>query len=321
MLEIGTRVYHKSKRANGIIIDIDNTKQRDKYKVKFFWAKYCDIPHGKWIKTSRPERKWMFASADQLIEYPFLTEGNSLGFMGKRSLDVLIRNVCEIRKTRRYDDIAINYGAGMPRFPKRLVVNGKLVYNKFTQCRILGEDLAPQVAERPPESEGWIAKPFMSLGGRNIYRIGERVFNPSTHYAQREFKKIREFRTHCFMWNDNPVPFIQEKKIDNRNQLCWNKKQGGRFWYPYQEGLTHNHELDLSLVDREIMTKMSVEALKKLKYDFGGLDFGMDVNGNFKIFEVNSRMGLREMSFFTYKQMFNKLRGINIDAYKAARWV
>ena len=68
------------------------------------------------------------------------------------------------------------------------------------------------------------------------------------------------------------------------------------------------------------MTKMAVEALKKLRYDFGGIDFGMDANGKFTIFEVNSRMGLLEQSLYTYKKVFHALRTLNIAGYRRERW-
>jgi glutathione synthase/RimK-type ligase-like ATP-grasp enzyme len=70
----------------------------------------------------------------------------------------------------------------------------------------------------------------------------------------------------------------------------------------------------------DMLEKASVQALKKLKYDFGGLDFGMDKFGNLKIFEVNSRMGLLEQTLYTYKRVFTALRTLDINRYKRERW-
>ena len=159
------------------------------------------------------------------------------------------------------------------------------------------------------------------MGGKNIHELKNVTFNPQTHYLQRKFNKVREFRVHCFLWMDNKVPLIQEKFIDNPDQLCWNKKQGGEFKFVYQE---LNEVPDARLLtegNRLIMEDMSIKALKLLKYDFGGVDIGMDSEGNFKIFEVNSRMGVKEQSLFTYKRVFNALRTLNLERYKEERWV
>ena len=161
------------------------------------------------------------------------------------------------------------------------------------------------------------------MGGKNIalYSDARLDVGARTHYFQRKFNKVREFRVHCFLWMDNPVPLIQEKFIENTNQLCWNKKQGGDFKFVYQE---LNEVPDANLLTEEnrfIMEDMSIKALKLLKYDFGGVDIGMDAEGNFKIFEVNSRMGVKEQSLFTYKRVFNALRTLNLDDYRSRRWV
>jgi hypothetical protein len=105
--------------------------------------------------------------------------------------------------------------------------------------------------------------------------------------------------------------------ITDRSQLCWNKKQGGTFHYPYSPRSGRD---DLEPELRERISDMAIEATKRLKYDFGGIDLALDEDGELWIFEVNSRMGLREMSFATYKPILWELYNIDIDDYKATRW-
>jgi hypothetical protein len=325
---MSTVVFHKGVLANGYI-SATNPDKENPYKVTFYWAKYCDVLHGKWRGTNRPDRKWQWCSHDSLIPLPLVRHRpNKVSSIGGRSLDRLIRNVCELPRRRRGDgsDIVICYGQSNHRVWEGLLcLNRHLIMDKGEQMAILGEDLAPYSTwQRPDTHEGWIIKPKISMGGRGIRRMEEGEKAAPHEYYQKEFDKIREFRAHCFLWNeDNPVPFIQEKVIDEKEQLCWNKKQGGRFWYVYQDGRDPEdmrRSDRMSKATRDMITKMSVEALKKLNYDFGGLDFGMDKFGNLKIFEVNSRMGLLEQSLFTYRQMFDKLYNLNIEDYKERRW-
>jgi hypothetical protein len=248
--------------------------------------------------------------------------------IGNRSLDRLYRDVCEIPRRRRHDgsDIVIVYGQGNHNINGEvpLVLNERLVYNKYTQMQIMGDGLVNYSQHREPEGDlsNWIIKPENSMGGRNIRSAKGSKANYGEYY-QKKFDKVREYRAHVFLWNDEPVPFIQEKICQNPGQLCWNKKQGGSFRYLYQQGRPKEDMKwgnNLSLATKKMITKMSVAACKKLNYDLGGVDLGMDKMGNMTIFEVNSRMGLREQSLFSYKNVFNKLRNLNIDKYKAERW-
>jgi hypothetical protein len=175
-----------------------------------------------------------------------------------------------------------------------------------------------------PNQVEWVIKPTVSIGGRDIrpYADGDRA--AANEYYQMKFDKVREFRVHCFLWMDKPVQMIMEKFVDDTSQLCWNKKQGATWKFFYQDGLNvqgleYGVPFEQDLYD-DIEIR-SVEALRKLKYDFGGIDFGLDAAGNLKIFEVNSRMGLKEQSLFTYKRCFDMLRKININDYKRNRWL
>ena len=336
-MKIGSRVYHTGIKANGIIVDIDETMKKDKLKVQFFWAKYCDVPHGKWRGNRRPNRKWVMTREDSLVETDWTPGPNNIGLTGKRSLETLIRNVCEITRYATVKgrhlpihNIAINYGGGTRMVHRNtFIINANPIWNKFTQCQIMG-DLVPDVLDpngihndiNPNE---WIIKPMKSIGGKDIRPVMNADNRQDAaqygEYYQRMFDKVREFRVHVFLWMDNPVSLIQEKVIKYRDQLCWNKKQGGKFRYIYQDGLMDGKYQDAISYDlREKISAVSIEACKKLKYDFGGVDIGMDQDGNLKIFEVNSRMGLREQSLFTYKRMFQALRHLDIPTYREERF-
>ena len=242
-------------------------------------------------------------------------------------MDRLIRLVCEVDVRQVHDNhnIVIVYGQSYHHIiDVPLVINNNIMINKYKQVVQLGEDLAPlSTTSRPPTDETWIIKPQMSIGGRDIRPLQDGGAGLGEYY-QKRFDKVREFRVHCFLWMDKPVQLIMEKFVDDTSQLCWNKKQGAKWEFFYQDGLDVQ-ELEYGLpFDLDLYNDIgirSVKALKKLNYDFGGIDFGLDAEGNLKIFEVNSRMGLREQSLFTYKRCFDALRRININEYKRERWL
>lgn len=326
------RVYSKSIQANGEIIGVD----AGYFKVRFFWAAYCrhhNLNEDNYIYRKKmrvngiPEhqRKWAWCSKEDLVPgvYPF--DGpNSIGLVNKRVTDKRLHTVCEIPYMDHYTDIAIRYGGNLNYIPVKLCINEKIVLDKFEQMQLLGEELANRSTHVAPDARdlhNWIVKPHRSYGGKNIKSCenGARV-RPGLDYYQKKFNKVREFRAHAFLWNDGILPFIQEKVIHDKNQLCWNKKQGGSFRYIYQPGLDYGdfiNTIDRDTVDR--MREMSKEALKRLHYDSGGIDFGMDGEGNLKIFEVNSAMGLRERSLWTYKNAFWELATLDINDYKQKR--
>ena len=332
MLKVGTTVYHKSLNANGTIIEIDDNKQRDKYKVKFLWGKYAagSIRHGDYTRIGK-NTLWQWceeANLHEIGQHPDErlppTQLNKVTTFGGRSLDKLLRSMIQFPRRRLNDgsNIILNYGTWQHvqrTHPRILVLNRQLITNKYEQMKILGEDLTSHSTRSvPPDLSNYIVKPMMSIGGRGICRATEQGHLGMSQYYQKLFPKVREFRVHCFLWLDNEVPLIQEKKIADTTQLCWNKKQGGQFYYPYQEGIL-DESSEISKADKGIMKKMAIEALRKLRYDFGGIDFGMDAMGKFKIFEVNSRMGLREKSFANYIPTMWALKTLNINAYKNKR--
>jgi hypothetical protein len=247
---------------------------------------------------------------------------NYVSMIGGRSMETLIRNVCEIPRRVKGDnsDIVINYGITNHSVPNSIfMVNRNIVINKLMQVHTMGHDLAlPSSRTRDDFEYPVIIKPFRSIGGTGIREDDGQPLGDEEYY-QFKFPKIREFRVHCFLWMDQPVTYIQEKVIEDKNQLTWNKKQGGKFRYAYQPAIGGKYEGTIGFGHRLRMADMSISALKKLRMDFGGIDIAMDKDENFKIFEVNSRMGLRERSLFTYKEAFTALRTLSIDEYKQKR--
>jgi len=315
-MQTGDRVYDKEHNANGYIIESGSQMS----KVQYFWAKYSRLfpPRRIWQKATPDKQAWV--NNTSLILTPKPIGHNKVTMFGTRSLDKLIRLICEIPYRRQGDesDIIIHYGNGHSYAGDALVINSNPIWNKYKQCNLLG-NLAPKVLNDPRDGmdgNDWIVKPFQSIGGHGIANWDG--MNHHGKYLQKKVTKVREFRAHCFLWANPKVPLIQEKMISDRDQLCWNKKQGSTFHYPHQIPDLGRNNLEPELVER--ITNMSIEALKKLKYDFGGIDFGLDDNGELFIFEVNSRMGLREMSFATYKNIMWQLYDLDIDDYKANRW-
>jgi hypothetical protein len=312
-MQVGDRVYYQDAIGNGIIVE----EKDDQLKVEFLWGKYMHrfSPRKIWQRREADKSLWLYENDLTLTPRP-TQKINSVGFGGSRSLDKLVQLISEIPQAQYGHDITINYGSGVP-VGSQLSINLHPVYNKLEQCQLMG-DLTPPSQDIPCDAMGddWIVKPYNSIGGRGIEEWdGE---NHHGKYLQQKINKVREFRVHCFLWADPMVPLIQEKMIDDRNQLCWNKKQGGRFHYLHMPLIPCQKQLDTPLINQ--MTIMAIDALKRLKYDFGGIDFGLDDEGKLWIFEVNSRMGLREMSLATYKQMFWQLHNLDIKRYKAERW-
>lgn len=332
-MKVGDRVYHRKIKANGFIEEIDDTKAKDKYKVRFFWGRHApDIPHGHW--SGDPEYKWMYCASKNLQVQKVYTHGkgqNKVTIIGGRSLDKLIRKVCEIGRRRPNDgsDIIINYGMSNHSVSRSIpMINRKLISNKWHQCEIM-VDCTPEIqlltdrwmAENAEHLHEYIVKPYYSIGGRDIMPVVDipnRITGQS-HYIQRRINKVREFRAHVFLWADDAVPLIQEKFIEDTSQLCWNKKQGSEFRCPWQPivGRQKLGRENLTLLTN--IKQLAVDACKKLHYDMGGVDIGLDDKGNLFVFEINSRMGLREQSFITYKDAFWQLMGLDIKRYMKER--
>jgi hypothetical protein len=114
--------------------------------------------------------------------------------------------------------------------------------------------------------EHCIAKPFYSLGGRDIFRVENLAdVNPDTHYLQEEVTNRRyEMRVHAFAWIDEQQWLFQKRVHDDGDEvLAWNHHNGGRF-------ITIEDPHD-ALHDR---IRASVKVImKRLGYQFGAVDF------------------------------------------------
>jgi hypothetical protein len=328
MFKVGDRVYDKAINANGYVVDT-RTGLRP-VKVQYFWAMFSKFTMG-WPERTRSQwhtetpDKVRWADEEELVSTPMPDSiTNTVGMFGKRILNKRIRLIAEIERYRYGDfcDIVIRYGKRPDGYRTeglvKLILNHNLTINKWDQCCLLG-DLAPAVEAYPDDSmegQDWIVKPMYSVGGKGIENWNG--YNHEGKYLQRRINKTREFRAHVYLWAKDQVPLIQEKIIDDRSQLCWNMKQGGKFHYMHEPAIGKEN-LDADLVQG--IKDISTRALKKLKYDMGGVDLCMDEDGKLWILEVNSYWGQREMTLASTKMTFNELRHIDIDSYVRDRWV
>lgn len=315
MLSIGDRVYHKGAAGNGVIVTINNDYSRDKYGILFFWKKYKKMQlHN--LNGFLDNNMGVWASRDKIIKTPLSNNRNHrVAIPGGKSLDKLIRKICELPRNTLNSGVAINYGTYRNALYDVFTINRNLMSNKYEQCmNMLGQGIDAPKTELSPFSS-CIQKPFYSIGGKNIneYREGDIRYG----YFQEKVNKRREFRAHVFLWGNTQVPLIQEKTVDDISQLTWNKKTGGKFTTVYQNH-TNKQLINNDLIRR--ISTLSVAATKSIKYDMGGVDLALDSENNLYVFEINSRMGLRERSFITYKQLFWELYNLNVDEYKNNRY-
>jgi len=327
MFKLGDAVWHKEYKANGFVVEDD--PYGESVRIMFPWAKHCKkIPYGRYRGFKYPERKWCWATPDEISNIPrfnlFDNHRNKVSVVGGNFLDNLIRAQTNFprRKPNDGSDIILAYGIGNTRCPNNiLVLNRNIVTNKFQQQQLLGPDIGLMSINNGhvQMKERWIIKPIHSIGGKGIREAKNSHINYREYY-QEKFPKVREFRAHVFLWCDDPLACIQEKKIDNKDQLCWNEKQGSTFFSPYapEHRWFKLEREDPGLSER--IRDLSIRALKAIKYDFGGIDIGMDAKGNLKIFEVNSRMGFKERTARVYKRVFWDLLDLDINKYKKERW-
>lgn len=319
-MNINDRVYHKGIFGNGIV-----KAKREGFQsnigVEFFWLKYKPNVTFHNLGGALQKNSGLWCEERNLVLTPKPRVGpNKVTISGKRSLERLIRNITEIPRRVRGDNsnIVINYGVtshGITR--NTFCLNRHLILNKYEQCLAFARDglSVPEISIRKIPNA--IRKPFFSFGGFGIEE-GENLRATRNTYFQKKVNKDREFRAHIFLWNNNKMPFVQEKVVQDKTKLCWNKHQGGEFKLVYSE-ITGVQDIPTELLEQ--IKVQAVGAVKALQLDFGGVDLALDTEGKIYLFEVNTRCGLKEKSLVVYKTMFWKLHRLNIERYKQQRWL
>lgn len=171
-----------------------------------------------------------------------------------------------------------NYIARFPRVAGLPTINSHQFGNKFQCVRaaslMRGAPIAPKSFTKQEAREGdwinpekkYIAKPFYSLGGRDINRI-ENIddVNGRTHYIQEEITNRRyELRCHAAAWI-SPKKWLFQKRVHEGGEdvLAWNHHNGGRF-------VTVENPVE-PLFDRVRITV--IELMRLFNYGFGAADF------------------------------------------------
>lgn len=325
MYQIGDRIYHKRQNANGIVVGFRGlhhdrpNEYVDYIGVKFLWARMSPSYHNL-IKPRMDagEDVHLWTRDEELVLTPKPELSKNVTMFGRVGFKKRLRAVCEIDRQYhnrfRNTDILFGYGklkdSTVDSIPDSVLVKNKHVGgSKYDHC-LKFSDLAPEVCWRQGQVSNpseWVIKPYYSYGGYGI----ESADNPSPYhkprYLQRKVNKAREFRAHYFDWAHESVPLIQEKRIADTSQLCWNKQQGGSFHYVYQP------HIGVDLIDptlRERIAQMAGAACRAIGYNWGAVDLALDTDNHLWIFEVNSQPGVRERSLATYKQVIWELANV-----------
>lgn len=327
-MEIEDRVYHKGLQGNGIVAALrDSSNFRDTVGIKFFMPEekgechnldgVLESPSGLWcdernvIPTPKPE-----------------SNGRRVSIFSGRGIGNRLRLISELprRQARDRSSVVVNYGCTKHKVPVRdrygkvFMLNRQISSHKYFQCRRFAEYGAPV----PETSRYWfpgsIFKPNYSIHGRDIVDVPNEdcPLPPREGYFQKRIDKLREFRAHVFLWGEEKVPYIQEKRVPDRTQLCWNKHQGGEFSVVYANVLGPPTNINEDLFAK--ICSAGIKAVKSIRHDFGGVDIVMDENEDVYVLEVNSRCGLKERSLSNYKRKLWELYSIDLDQYEETRW-
>lgn len=327
-MEIGDRVFHKGLQGNGIVAALRDSNQfRDTVGIKFFMPEEKGNCHN--LDGEIEENAGLWCDERNIIPTPKPPlNGRRISIFSGRGIGNRLRLVSEIprRMPRDRSSIIVNYGCVRHRVPRRdrfgniLMLNREINSNKYFQCRRFSEYGVPVPATSTEWFPNCIFKPNYSIHGRDIVEVpDENSPIPSrVGYFQEKINKVREFRTHVFLWGEEKVPYIQEKQMPDSNRLCWNKHQGGQFSIVYSNILGPPENMSEELFNK--VCSAGIGAVRSISHDFGGVDIVMDEEENVYVLEVNSRCGLKERSLSNYKRKLWELYDINIEEYKWARW-
>ena len=160
-----------------------------------------------------------------------------------------------------------------------------------------------------------IAKPYYSLGGKGIERVGgiEDV-NGRTHYMQEEITDRRyELRVVCMSWI-SPNKWLFQKRVhpDGNAELAWNNHNGGKFIT-----VENPNEALFQRVRADVEKMMPL-----LGYQFGAVDFIIKNNPGGKLkhyfIEWNLAPGwTMKRSEEWYKENFLKLKDVSLEDFEA----
>jgi len=226
-------------------------------------------------------------------------------------------------------DLLINWGTFgearrriINRYPKvktLTVLNDSYPGNKLKVIQELQEETkvpipitCKDIEQRHYTNTHWIYKPKHSAGGNGIFRIDHDTFpkcNWQLGYAQQEVRDRRyELRVSAFVWMSPASWGFWKKVCEDKNQLCWNHEQGGKF-------ITVNDPLKHKLFQRCI--EHSYKILDTLFLDFGAIDFIIDSQGNEYFMEVNTQPGFTaEYGGAVYSNAINALNGLDKDEHE-----
>jgi hypothetical protein len=160
-----------------------------------------------------------------------------------------------------------DYRRRYPAIDRKPMLNRRIFGNKYECVRAAqaaGVAVPESTNARTVSGEGWITKPFYSLGGRDISRWDGGAIR-DTHYFQKEITNRRyEIRVHAMAWVD-PNQWVMQKRVhdDGDTQLTWNHHTGGRF-------ITIENATD-GLHNR--IRASVITLMRTFGYQFGAVDF------------------------------------------------
>jgi hypothetical protein len=238
-------------------------------------------------------------------------------------------------------DVVINYGVqgnrlkdyisrypGFLNHPGRLFLNLYQYGNKLKCIQQVCESVLcpPSTSDKDSwminNTDEWIAKPYWSIGGRNIVPAREYIDNggPQKCYFQKSLQHDRAFeiRVHYFKWMDKSTWFVQKKTHKEGNDaLTWNHHTGGKF-----TSINSSRKKYSPNAHNEGAFGKAKDAAELagplLGYQFGAADFIADYEGNVYFLEWNLAPGITiDACQEYYYNAFRVLRDMSYDNIKS----
>jgi hypothetical protein len=238
-------------------------------------------------------------------------------------------------------DLIVNYGVQgarlrdyinrYPEFmnhPGRLFINLHMYGNKLDCIRAVQEDVrCPWSTESYAQvlrdgEDNWIAKPYWSIGGKNIVPAKEydTYGGPQKCYYQKSLQHERayEIRVHYFKWMDIDTWFVQKKTHkENNDALTWNHHTGGKFTSINSSERKYSRDAHNKGAFRRAKEATSI-AGPLLGYQFGAADFIYTHDGRVFFLEWNLAPGITiDACQEYYYEAFRTLRDMSYDNVKS----